>query len=194
MIEYIKLLAEIDFASIIFAVVVIAFVVVGGKELIEKFCKTVGLEFSWIRKSRELDEYRAKIRKDLDDLQKRQKDFEEEHKENIAAREVFNKEMIDSLEDIRKDVRTLAEELDRGRAEDRFKKLKYYIVSSANRIVRKEVVSEELIKGIYADINEYNELHMKYGFENDQVPASVAVITEKYKEMLKAGHVTHEED
>ena len=112
----------------------------------------------------------------------------------MAHRDKFNKEVIEGMEQLRDDMKSLSEEIDRGRAEDRFNKLRYYIVSSANRVVRKEVVTEELIKKIYADINEYHAIKEKYGFENDQAPASIAVITEKYKEMLKAGHVIQEED
>ena len=192
--EYIKLLAEIDLFGLLIALGIVVLTVVTGRDLLEKFCDAIGIEFSWVRKKRELDAYRLKVKDDLETLQERQTKFEEEHKQNIAARDKFNKDVIENIEQIRNDMKALSEDIDRGRAEDRFKKLKYYVISSANRIIRKEIVSEELVRRIYEDIREYHDLQQKYGFENDQATASIAVFTEKYKEMLKTGHMTQVEE
>ena len=71
--------------------------------------------------------------------------------------------------------------------------MRYDILNFANLLSSKSVVSAELINQVYKEISEYEELSEKYHLKNNQVNASVAVISAKYQEMLLNGQIKKED-
>lgn len=192
--EYIVDLMSIDYFSLISAIVIIMGAIIALKELFEKFCNAVGIEFSWIKAKNEMKQCQNTVKVELADLQKRQDKFEKEHKENIEKRNQFNEEIISAIRDIRNTISDMRTDIERREAEKKFENLRDDIINFANELSLRESVSHELIANIYKKINYYERLHKEYNFENNQAPVSIEVIKQKYQEMLKSGHVTKEGD
>lgn len=190
--EYIMDLASIDYLSLITSVVIIMGAVIALKELLERFCNTVGIELYWVREKRELKNCQETVKKELADLKERQYRFEQEHRENIEKRNEFNEQIISAINMIKDSIVDFKAEIERKEAEKKFEKLRDDIINFANELSMRESVSHELIANIYKKINYYEKLHKDYNFENNQAPVSIEVIKQKYQEMLKNGHVTKE--
>ena len=190
--EYIVDLMSIDYFSLISAIVVIMGAVIALKELFEKFCNAVGVEFSWIKDKNDMREGQTTIKRELADLKERQDRFEREHRENIEKRNEFNEQIISAITEIRNCITGLRKEIERREAEKKFEKLRDDIVNFANELALRDTVSSELMENIYRKIGLYESLHEEFGFKNNQAPVSIEVIKQKYQEMLKSGHVTKE--
>ena len=188
--EYILDLTSIDYFSLISAVIIIMGAIVAVKELFEKFCHVAGIEFSWIKAKNEMRECQTAVKRELAELQERQSNFEEEHRENIKKRNEFNQEIITSIGEIKEEITKMNIEIDRREALKKFEKLRDDILNFANELPTRATISEELISNVYSKINQYNILHDKYKFENSQAPVSIDVIKQRYHEMLKEGKIT----
>ena len=192
--DYIFQLAQIDYISLLSAVAIIMVATVVIKEGIEKFCNTVGLEFSWIRARRERSECEQKIREDLEALKQRQEMFETEHKENVKAWDKFNKEVMDCIEGLKNEIKALGDHIEKREAEKRFKKLRYDILNFADRITKSESITAELVEQVFDEIQDYENLVEAYDFKNNRVNASMAVIQARYQELLMQGKIIKEDD
>ena len=175
-----------------FGTIVVGSVII--KEAIEKFCTTFGIEFAWIRKRKERDEREQRIDEKLALLEKKQKELEEMEENETKMREEYDQKIIDALEGLQKNLRDLRDDIEKREAERQFKKLRYDILNFANQITLKSEVSAELISQVYREIHEYETLVKEYGFKNNQVNASVDVITRKYQEMLLQGKIVKNEE
>ena len=191
--EYILDLTSIDYFSLISAIIIIMGAIVATKELIEKFCRIAGIEFSWIKAKNEMRECQTAVKRELAELQERQSKFEEEHEESMKKRNEFNKEIIASIVAIKNEITKMNEDIERREALKKFEKLRDDILDFANDLPNRTTVSEELITNIYNKINMYNRLHNEYKFENSQAPVSIEVIKQRYQEMLKDGKITKRE-
>lgn len=199
--EYIQDLASIDYLSLITSIVIIMGVVVSLKSLIEKFCETVGIEFSWIRernirkqKNEEMKECQSTIKRELRELRERQDVFEKEHRENIEKRDEFDKEIISAINTIKDSIVDFKADIERKEAEKKFEKLRDDIVNFANELALRDTVSSELMENVYRKINVYHSLSEEYGFKNSQAPVSIDAIKQKYQEMILSGHITKKEE
>lgn len=192
--EYIVDLMSIDYFSLISAIVIIMGAIIALKELFEKFCGIVGIEFAWIKAKNEMRECQITVKKELADLQDRQDKFEKEHKENIAKRNEFNGQIIESIKEIKTEISELNRSIERREAEKRFEKLRDDIVEFASGLATRETVSSELMENIYRKIGLYESLHEEFGFKNSQAPISIEVIKKKYEDMLLKGQVTKKEE
>ena len=192
--EYIMDLMSIDYISLLSAIVVIMAAVIALKELLEKFCNAVGIEFSWIKSKNDMKECQTTIKRELADLKERQDRFEQEHRENIEKRDEFNEQIISAIKEIRNCISGLRKEIERREAEKKFEKLRDDIVSFANELALRDTVSSELIENIYRKIRLYESLHEEFGFKNNQAPVSIKAIEQKYQEMILSGHITKKEE
>lgn len=191
--EQLVALLSVDYFSFVIALATVIAGTVAVKEGVERFCRAVGIEFSWIRAKREQKECQEKIRKDLDDITKRQTELEDLRKTDIEAKEEFNKMMVESVNSIKDDIVELKKDIDVREAEKRFRKLRYDILNFANQISQAHQVSAELVDQIYEEITEYEELSERYQFKNNRVNASVNVIQAKYQELLQNGQIIGKE-
>lgn len=192
--EYIKDLASIDYLSLITSVVIIMGAVVALKELLERFCNTVGIELYWVREKRELKDCQETVKKELADLRERQDRFEQEHKINIEKRNRFNDQIISSINMIKDSIVDFKSDVERKEAEKKFEKLRDDIVSFANELALRDTVSAELMENIYRKIVAYESLHEEFGFKNNQAQVSIKAIEQKYQEMILNGHITNKEE
>lgn len=192
--EYIKDLASIDYLSLITSVVIIMGAVVALKELLERFCNTVGIELYWVREKRELKNCQESVKKELADLRERQDKFEQEHKINIEKRNQFNEQIISSINMIKDSIVDFKSDVERKEAEKKFEKFRDDIVSFANELALRDTVSAELMENIYRKIVAYESLREEFGFKNNQAPVSIKAIEQKYQEMILNGHITNKEE
>lgn len=192
--EYIKDLASIDYLSLITSVVIIMGAVVALKELLERFCNTIGIELYWVREKRELKDCQETVKKELADLRERQDRFEQEHKINIEKRNQFNKQIISSINMIKDSIIDFKADVERKEAEKKFEKLRDDIVGFANELALRDTVSAELMENIYRKIVAYESLHEEFGFKNNQAQVSIKAIEQKYQEMILNGHITNKEE
>lgn len=192
--EYIKDLASIDYLSLITSVVIIMGAVVALKELLERFCNTVGIELYWVREKRELKDCQETVKKELVDLRERQDKFEQEHKISIERRNQFNEQIISSINMIKDSIVDFKADVERKEAEKKFEKLRDDIVSFANELALRDTVSAELMENIYRKIVAYESLHEEFGFKNNQAQVSIKAIEQKYQEMILSGHITSKEE
>ena len=192
--EYIKDLVTIDYLSLITSVVIIMGAVVALKELLERFCNTVGIELYWVREKRELKDCQETVKKELADLRERQDRFEQEHRVSIERRNQFNEQIISSINMIKDSIVDFKADIERKEAEKKFEKLRDDIVSFANELALRDTVSAELMENIYRKIVAYESLHEEFGFKNNQAPVSIKAIEQKYQEMILSGHITNKEE
>ena len=192
--EYIMDLMSIDYISLLSAIVVIMAAVIALKELLEKFCNAVGIEFSWIKAKNDMKECQTTIKRELADLRERQDRFEQEHKINIEKRNQFNEQIISSINMIKDSIVDFKSDIERKEAEKKFEKLRDDIVSFANELALRDTVSAELMENIYRKIVAYESLHEEFGFKNNQAPVSIKAIEQKYQEMILSGHITKKEE
>ena len=164
--------------------------VIAFKELVEKFCKVAGLEFSWIKQKREMKECQQSVKRELAELQEKHDSFEEDYRKNIRKRDEFNEEIRTSIGEIKTEITKMNKETERREAEKKFENLRDNIISFANDLPNKKTVSEEIVENMYKKINFYHKLEKEYGFANSQAPVSIEVITRKYQEMLMNGQIT----
>ena len=192
--EYIKDLVTIDYLSLITSVVIIMGAVVALKELLERFCNTVGIELYWVREKRELKDCQETVKKELADLRERQDRFEQEHKISIERRNQFNEQIISSINMIKDSIVDFKADIERKEAEKKFEKLRDDIVSFANELALRDTVSAELMENIYRKIVAYESLHEEFGFKNNQAQVSIKAIEQKYQEMILNGHIINKEE
>lgn len=192
--EYVMKLATIDYFSLVSTIVIIMVALVALKELLEKFCKMVGIEFSWIRNKRERLEFEAKTFEELETLANRQEELERLRRIDAENREKFNKNMEDNMESLKDDILSLSKSIELREAKKTFKKLRFDILDFADRIARTNGINSEYVEQIYSEIETYRELEKQYGFENGQASASIAVIQKKYEELLLEGKIIKGDD
>lgn len=192
--EYVMKLATIDYFSLVSTIVIIMVALVALKELLEKFCKMVGIEFSWIRDKRERLEFEAKTFEELETLANRQEELERLRRIDAENREKFNKNMEDNMESLKDDILSLSKSIELREAKKTFKKLRFDILDFADRIARTNGINSEYVEQIYSEIETYRELEKQYGFENGQASASIAVIQKKYEELLLEGKIIKGDD
>lgn len=199
--EYIHDLASIDYLSLVSSIVIIIAAFLALKELIERFCNTVGIEFSWIRekhekeqKDKEMKECQTTIKRELRELKERQDVFEQEHRESLEKREEFNREVISAINMIKDSIVDFKADIERKEAEKKFEKLRDDIVNFANELALRDTVSSELMENIYRKINQYDSIRDEYHFKNNQAPISIKVIEQKYQDMILSGHITNKEE
>ena len=198
---YIQDLASIDYFSLISSIVVVMAAILAIKELIERFCNSVGIEFSWIRekkeriqKDKEMKECQTTIKRELRELKERQDRFEKEHRESVKKRDASNKEIISAINTIKDSITDFKSDIERKEAEKKFEKLRDDIVNFANELALRDTVSSELMENVYRKINVYHSLSEEYGFKNSQAPVSIKAIEQKYQEMILSGHITKKEE
>lgn len=170
------------------ATIVIGFVAI--KKAVEEFCQTFGIKLRYLEEKQEMKKCQTEVKIRLAELGLRQDKFEKQHEDNIKARDKFNKEIMERIDALHKDIDAMREEIDRREAQKRFKKLRYDLLNFSDKIVRCESVSAEMISEIYDEIELYENLSKEYGFENGRVNVSISVIQQKYEELLKNGKVT----
>lgn len=187
--DYITQLASLHWLDLLTAVGVIVVGSVGIKEALVKFCDSFDIQFGFIKERKEMKECQDTVKKELKNLSDRQTIFEKEHKRNIEVRDAFNKEVMGCITELKNDISNLSQEMERREAEKKFEKLRDDIIKAANELSTKSQVSGEYISYIYGKINTYESIHEKYGFTNNQAPASIAAITAKYQEMLARGQI-----
>ena len=181
---------SIDYVSLLLALgtIVVGFVAI--KKALEEFCQTFGIELKYIREKREQMECQTEVKSKLAELNERQDKFEHQHEESIKARDKFNKEIIECINDLIADLVDMRDEIEIREAEKRFKKLRYDILNFANQIASAQQISAEMIDQIFDECNEYEKLSEDFGFKNDRVNVSMSVIKSKYEELLKEGRIT----
>ena len=162
------------------------------KELLERFCKAFGVEFSWIRENRERSECEKRIKADLEIISEKEKVLETQRENDRIIRDKFNKDIMDSMEMLQNNLNSLSDSIERREAEKKFERLRDDILGFANQLSSKDTITDELISHIYKKINTYEELQNKYKFQNNQTPASIAAITARYQQMLINGQVEEE--
>ena len=187
--EYIQTLATIDYVSFLLAFFTIAGAIVAGKTILEKFCDVVGIKLTYLEEKRKMQECQTTVKQELKDIVDRQDRFEKEHRENMEKREEFNKEILDAMQSLKNDIDILDKTIERREAEKQFKKLRYDILNFADRIVKSEQISAELIDQVFSEIILYHDMVEKYEFENGKVDVSIKVIQKKYQELLMSGKV-----
>ena len=170
------------------ATIVIGFVAI--KKAVEEFCQTFGIKLRYLEEKQEMKKCQTEVKTRLAELGLRQDKFEKQHGDNVKARDKFNKEIMERIDALHKDIDAMREEIDRREAQKRFKKLRYDLLNFSDKIVRCESVSAEMISEIYDEIELYENLSKEYGFENGRVNVSISVIQQKYEELLKNGKVT----
>lgn len=163
------------------------------KEAIEKFCDAFGIEFKWIRKKREKEKLCANVQAEVKLLSERLELLRNMRDADLQRGDQLENGIAKALEEIRKDIIELRETMTHNEAVKRFKVLRREILTFANDLPHKESVSAELIRQVYKEINEYEELSKNHNFKNNQVNASIAVIQEKYMEMLAKGLIIEED-
>lgn len=181
---------SIDYVSLLLALgtIVVGFVAI--KKALEEFCQTFGIELKYIREKREQKECQTEVKSRLAELNERQNKFEHQHEENIKARDKFNKEIMERINDLKADIIDMRDEIEIREAEKRFKKLRYDILNFANQIVSAQQISAEMIDQIFDECSEYDKLSEDFGFKNNRVNVSMSVIKSKYEELLKEGRIT----
>lgn len=190
--DYIFKMASIDYLSLLTAIGIIVIGSVAVKEAFVRFCNMLGLEFSWIRAKRERDIRDKKVEEELRELAIRQKELEVLRMQDIESRDEFNKTIVNNIESVRDEILSLDKCIALREAEKRFKKLRFDILNFADRISKSEQISAELIDQIFEEISEYEDLARTYGFKNNRVNASIAVIHAKYQELLMLGKIVKE--
>lgn len=163
------------------------------KEAIEKFCDAFGIEFKWIRKKREKEKLCANVQAEVKLLSERLELLRNMRDADLQRSDQLENGIAKALEEIRKDIIELRETMTHNEAVKRFQVLRREILTFANDLPHKESVSAELIRQVYKEINEYEELSKNHNFKNNQVNASIAVIQEKYMEMLAKGLIIEED-
>lgn len=192
--EYITDLASIDYLSLLTSAVIVMSAILALKSLVEKFCDTVGIEFSWIKEKKELKACQTTIKQELRELRERQDVFEKEHRENIEKRDQFNKEIISAINMIKDSITDFKADIERKEAEKKFEKLRDDIVNFANELALRDTVSSELMENVYRKINQYESIRDAYNFKNNQAPVSIKAIEQKYQDMIVSGHIVKEDD
>ena len=193
--EYVADLLTINYFEFLMALVtvIVGFVVI--KEALERFGKALGIEFKWIRENREQQECQPTVKSAVTELLDRQGKLEEREANEEKLREENDKVILESIQDIKVDIENLGSSIKEREAKRRFKKIRYDLLNFANKISESERVSAELIRQVYREIHEYEYLVKSHGFKNNQVNASIDVITKKYQEMVLNGQIiTHEDD
>lgn len=180
---------SVNYVDFLFALITVVVGMTAIKELLEKFCKAFGVEFSWIRANRERSECEKNIKSNLEIITQKQKELESQQEKDRINREKFNQEMIAAMDALKSELNSLSDSIERREAEKKFEKLRDDILNFANQLSAKETISDELITHIYKKINMYEELQEKYKFQNNQTPASIAAITARYQQMLINGQV-----
>ena len=186
-------LMSIDYPSFLAAMVTIIAGFLAIKEILERFCKAVGIEFSWIKSRRETQECQQTIKHDLEELAKRQRELKEERKRDMDERARFDNEIKKCIEGIKQEIADLGEHIEKREAEKRFKKLRFDILNFADRISKSESISSELVEQVFDEIQDYENLVSEYEFKNNRVNASIVVIQQKYQELLMQGKVFKED-
>lgn len=186
-------LFSLNYVDSLLAIITIIIGSVALKEALERFCKTFGIELAWIRKRREQEEREKRIDEKLNILEKKQRELEEMESAESVLREEYDQKIITAIDTLQDNLTALGKDIETREAERQFKKLRYDILNFANQITLKTEVSTELISQVYREIHEYESLVEDYGFKNNQVDASVGVITKKYQEMLIQGKILTED-
>ena len=186
-------LFSLNYLDSLLAIITIIIGSVALKEALERFCKTFGIELAWIRKRQEQEEREKRIDEKLNILEKKQRELEEMESAESVLREEYDQKIITAIDTLQDNLTALGKDIETREAERQFKKLRYDILNFANQITLKTEVSTELISQVYREIHEYESLVEDYGFKNNQVDASVGVITKKYQEMLIQGKILTED-
>lgn len=192
--EYVAELLTINYFEFIMALVtvIVGFVVI--KEALERFAKALGIEFKWVREKREQQECQTTVKSAVTELLDRQTKLEERENHEEKTREETDRLIIESIQDIKSDIEKLGDSIREREAKRRFKKIRYDLLNFANKISESERVSAELIRQVYREIHEYEYLVRTHGFKNNQVNASIDVITKKYQDMVLNGQIISNDD
>lgn len=192
--EYVAELLTINYFEFIMALVtvIVGFVVI--KEALERFAKALGIEFKWVREKREQQECQTTVKSAVTELLDRQTKLEERENHEEKTREETDRLIIESIQDIKSDIEKLGDSIREREAKRRFKKIRYDLLNFANKISESERVSAELIRQVYREIHEYEYLVHTHGFKNNQVNASIDIITKKYQDMVLNGQIVSHDD
>lgn len=189
----------IDMLSIDYAALLLSLgtIVVGGlaiKEVLEKFCKAFGIRLKYVEEREEAKRCQTEVKSRLRDLAKKQGKLEELREKDVEASKKTDKEIMNIVYSLKQDIQMLSYDMEVREAEARFKKLRFNICNFAVRVSSdEEEISADLIKNMYSEINEYEELTEKYKFKNNRVNDSIEKITQKYHEMLDQGLIKEDE-
>lgn len=186
-------LLSINYVDFVLAMITIMIATPFVKEVVEKFCKTVGIEFSWIKAKNSRRECEEKIKKDLDILKVRQEELESLHKEDMNKHREYSQNVMTIVSSLKEDIISLKDDIEKREAEKRFRKLRYDILNFANQIISMQEISSELIDQIFDECQEYEDLVSQYNFSNDRVNVSMKVIKDKYQELLVNGKIYKED-
>ena len=189
----------IDMLSIDYAALLLSLgtIIIGGvaiKEALEKFCKAFGIKLKYVEEREEAKKCQTEVKTGLKDLATRQEKLEKLREKDVEASKKTDKEIMNIVYSLKQDIQMLSFDMETREAEARFKKLRYDICNFAVRISNNsEEISGDLIKNLYSEINEYEELTEKYKFKNNRVNDSIEKITQKYHEMLDQGLIKEDE-
>jgi hypothetical protein len=181
---------SIDYTALLLS---LGTIIIGGvaiKEALEKFCKAFGIKLKYVEEREEAKKCQTEVKAGLKDLAEKQGKLEELREKDVEMSKKTDKEIMNIVYSLKQDIQMLAYDMEVREAEARFKKLRYDICNFAVRISNSsEEISSDLIKNLYTEINEYEELAEKYNFKNNRVNDSIEVISNKYKQMLLEGKI-----
>ena len=187
-------LLKINYVESIVAVATVLAGAVIIKEGLEKFCRTFGIELKWVQRREAMEACQKKVSRAVDSLIERQNKLESLEADERAQRQEVDNKIVEEIAKLRQDIADLDKNLEKREAEEHFRTIRANILNFANHLNEKTEVSAELISQVYREIGEYEFLVHNYGFKNNQVNASIEVITQKYQSMLLNGQIISAED
>lgn len=184
---------ELDFPSLIMAIVIIMICYVAGKKLLETFLQELGIVPVWVRHKIAEEEYKKNVIENLEELKTNQQALQRLQKEDTKKFDALENSFVDFRADVKKEIKSLNGKIEQRELEKEFKRLRWFIIEFANELPTKKSVSLEVWNEIFENIRRYEELVEKHGFINNQTDSSVNVITDRYEHDIAAGLVTKED-
>lgn len=184
---------ELDFPSLIMAIVIIMICYVAGKKLLETFLQELGIVPVWVRNKIAEEEYKKNVIENLEELKTNQQTLQRLQKEDTKKFDALENSFVDFRADVKKEIKSLNGKIEQRELEKEFKRLRWFIIEFANELPTKKSVSLEVWNEIFENIRRYEELVEKHGFINNQTDSSVNVITDRYEHDIAAGLVTKED-
>ena len=184
---------ELDFPSLIMAIVIIMVCYVGGKKLLETFLQELGITPVWIRHKIAEEKYKKNVIDNLEELKTNQQALQKFQKEDTKKFEALENSFVDFRADVKKEIKSLNGKIEQRELEKEFKRLRWFIIEFANELPTKHSVSLEVWNEIFENIRRYEELVEKHGFINNQTNSSIHVITDRYEHDVASGLVVKED-
>lgn len=184
---------ELDFPSLIIAIVIIMICYVGGKKLLETFLQELGITPVWIRHKIAEQEYKKNVIENLEELKTNQQDLQRLQKEDAKKFDALKNSFVDFKADVKKEIKSVNGKIEQRELEKEFKRLRWFIIEFANELPTKKSISFEVWNEIFENIRRYEELVNEHGFINNQTNSSIHVITDRYEHDIASGLVVKED-